>query len=583
MPRGTISGSRTRLLAIVCVSIMAIFIVRLFYLQVIRHDYYVTQANQEQLKRLVIPAARGEIYAMDGSTPVKLVLNETVYTVFVDPSVVTEPKAVVEAIRSIAGGNARDNLDELVTKKKINDKEIRYQIVATKVTRAQAELMKKRNLKGLGFQAVSQRVYPEGQLAAQTLGFVDNDGKGQYGVEQYMNKRLVGKDGLLQAVTDVSNVPLTIGKNSINKPAQNGDNIVLTIDRNIQSYTEKALADGLARTHATNGSAIVMDPQTGKVLAMANLPTYDPGQYNVADPQAYNNGVVSEPYEAGSVFKTFTVATGLDKGVIEPNSTYVNTDSIKVEDQTIVNAALGHTGTITIQDALNFSLNTGMVTIAQRLGDGSQITKGARDTIYDYYHNKFGLGSLTGIQVSGEQEGRVISPEEQEGNAVRYSNMVFGQGLDITMVQVAAGFSALVNGGTYYSPTVIDGVMKDDGQLAPEKALAPRPSTVSKTTSDKLRNMIYTARQSLKPGDRAGYYVGGKTGTSQTIENGHYVFNQTIASYLGYGGTEDSSKYVIMVKLSGKNMNLEGNIHANPIFTDISNWMLDYMKIQPKG
>jgi cell division protein FtsI/penicillin-binding protein 2 len=557
---------------------MAIFIVRLFYLQVIDHQTYVNLADQEQLKRLVIPAARGEIYAMDGSTPVKMVLNETVYTVFVDPQVVTKPKAVVEAIRSIAGGNARDNLEELV-----NKKESRYQIVATKVTRKQAELMKKRDLKGLGFQATSQRVYPEGQLAAQTLGFVNAEGKGQYGVEDALNNRLVGKDGLLQAVTDVSNVPLTIGKNSINKPAKNGDNIVLTIDRNIQSYTEKALADGLARTHATNGSAIVMDPQTGKVLAMANLPTYNPAEYNkVTNAQAFNNGIVTTPYEAGSVFKTFTVATGLDKGVIEPNSTYVNTDSIKVEDRTIVNAAKGHTGTITMQDALNFSLNTGMVTIAQRLGDGSQITKGARDTIYDYYHNKFGLGSLTGIQVSGEAEGRVISPEEQEGNAVRYSNMVFGQGLDITMIQVAAGFSALVNGGNYYYPTVIDGVMRD-GVVVPETPKAPKTAIVTKATSDKLRAMTYEARKSLASGDKAGYYIGGKTGTSQTLENGQYVLDQTIGTYLGYGGNQDSSKYVIMIQVSGKNMNLEGNIHAKPIFTDISNWMLDYMKLQPKG
>jgi len=558
---------------------MAIFIVRLFYLQVIDHDRYISLANQEQLKRLVIPAARGEIYAMDGDTPVKIVLNETVYTVFVDPQVVTKPREVVEAIRSIAGGNARDNLDELVAKKAS-----RYQIVATKVTRKQAELLKKRELKGLGFQATSQRVYPEGQLAAQTLGFVNAENKGQYGIEGYFNNRLVGKDGMLQSVTDVSNVPLTVGRHNINQPAKNGDSIALTIDRNIQSYTEKALADGLARTHATNGSVIVMDPHTGKVLAMANLPTYNPAEYNkVTDAQAFNNGIVTTPYEAGSVFKTFTVATGLDKGVIEPNSTYVNTDRITVEDRTIVNAAKGHTGTITIQDALNFSLNTGMVTIAQRLGDGSQITRSARDTIYRYYHDKFGLGALTGIQVSGEAEGRVISPEEQEGNAVRYSNMVFGQGLDITMVQVAAGFSALVNGGNYYYPTVIDGVVKDDGRLSPEKPRAPRLGIVTKSTSDKLRSMTYQARQSLPSGDRPGYYIGGKTGTSQTIENGKYVLDQTIATYLGYGGTETQSKYVIMVQVSGKNMNLEGGLHAKPIFTDISNWMIDYMKIQPKG
>lgn len=579
MPRSLIRGSRTRLLAIICVSIMVVFVIRLFYLQIIDHDRYVSLANQEQLKRLVIPAARGEIYAMDGTTPVKMVLNETVYTVFVDPKVVTKPNEIIETIKSVAGGNARDDLKEL-----IDQKDKRYVIVATKVTRKQAELMKKKHLKGLGFQATSQRVYPEAQLAAQTLGFVNAEGKGQYGVEGYLNDRLTGKDGLLQSVTDVSNVPLTIGRHNINQPAKNGDNIVLTIDRNIQSYTEKALADGLARTHATNGSAIVMDPQTGRILAMANLPTYQPAEFTkVTDAEAFNNGVVTRPYEAGSVFKTFTVTTGLDTGVIQPSSTYVNTDSIKVDDRTIVNAARGHTGTITIQDALNYSLNTGMVTIAQRLGDGSQITKGARDTIYRYYHDKFGLGELTGVEVSGESAGRVISPDEDGGNAVQYATMVFGQGLDVTMVQVAAGFSAMVNGGTYYSPTVIGGVM-DNGTLKPAPVKPARAGIITKDTSTKLRQMTHEARLLFPPGDRQGYYIGGKTGTSQTLDaNGNYRFDQTIGTYLGYGGGEDTTKYVIMVQVSGKDMNLEGNIHAKPIFTDISNWMLDYMKLQPKG
>ena len=578
MPIGLIHGSRSRILAGLCVIIMSVFIVRLFYIQVIQHDRYTSLADQEQLKRLVIPAKRGELYAMDGNSQVKLVLNETVYTVFVDPVMATEPKKIVDIVRRVAGGNARSDLDKLVAKE-----DTRYQILATKVTRKQAELMKKEDLKGLGFQETSQRVYPEAQLAAQTLGFVNSEGNGQYGVEDALNDRLNGKDGLLETVTDVGDVPLSVGDRNINQPAKDGDNIVLTIDRNIQAYTEKALADGLARTGAKNGSVIVMDPQTGKVMAMANLPTYNPAEYNkVTDPRAFNNGIVTTPYEAGSVFKTFTVATGLDKGVIEPNSTYVNTDYIKVEDRTIANALKGHTGTITIQDALNYSLNTGMVTIAQRLGDGSKITKSARDTIYKYYHERFGLGTITGIQVSGEAAGRIISPDEQEGNAVRYSNMVFGQGLDITMIQVATGFSALVNGGTYHYPTLIEGVMKD-GKMVPETPRASRSGVVSKATSDKLRQMTYTARQSLPSGDREGYYIGGKTGTSQTIENGRYVLNETIATYLGHGGSDALSKYVIMVQVSGKGMNLEGGLHAKPIFTDISNWLLDYLKLQPKG
>lgn len=575
-------GSRPRTLAILVIAIMAVFALRLFYLQVIQHDYYVSLANKEQLKQLIIPAQRGEIYAMDGTKPAKVVLNETVYTAFVDPKVVTEPQKIIDVIHRVAGGNARPDLDKLLART-----ETRYQIVATKVTRKQAELMKRENLKGLGFQQVSQRVYPEGQLAAQTLGFVDNDGIGHYGIEDALNQRLTGTDGLLQSVTDVSNVPLTIGDNNINKPAKNGDNIVLTIDRNIQSYSEKALAEGLKRTGATNGSVMVMDPQSGKVLAMANLPTYKPAEYGkVEDVAAFNNGTVSAPYEPGSDVKTLTMATGLDKGVVRPNSTYTNTDSIKIEDRTIVNATKGQTGNITFQHALNYSLNTGFVTVAERLGDGNNITAAARDTMYSYFHDKFGLGELTGIEVAGEAKGTVIPPTDADGGAVRYSNMAFGQGLDVTMVQVCAAFGTIINGGTYYKPTVLAGKMSDDGATFMADSIKPaRANVISRSSSSDVRQMIHEARSAFYAGqDKPGYYTGGKTGTSQTIRDGKYVDDETIGTYLGFGGSSaETPSYVIMVQVSGKKMNLEGGKHALPIFTDISNWMLDYMKLQPKG
>jgi cell division protein FtsI (penicillin-binding protein 3) len=575
-------GSRPRILAIMICIIMAVFVLRLFYLQVIQHDYYIGQANKEQLKQLVIPSKRGEIYAMDGDEPVKLVLNETVYTAFADPKVVDKPQEMADLVRKVAGGSARSNLDGLLAKK-----ESRYQILATKVTPKQAQMMKEANLKGLGFQKESQRVYPEGQLAAQTLGFVDSEGTGKYGIEQALNARLTGTDGLLQSVTDVSNVPLTIGDNNINKPAKNGDNVVMTIDRNVQAYAEKALANGLKNSKAPNGSVMVMDPQSGKILAMANLPTYNPTEFTkVQDAAAFNNGTVSAPYEPGSDVKTLTMAIGLDKGVVQPNSTYNNTDSIKVEDRTISNATKGQTGNITFQKAMDYSLNTGFVTVAERLGDGNNITRGARDTMYQYFHDKLGLGRLTGVEVAGEAEGTVIPPTDVDGGAVRYSNMAFGQGLDVTMVQVCAAFGTIINGGTYYTPTVLGGVMNDEGTTF--SPAAPKPSTtgvISQDASNKVRTMVHDARAAFYASkDKKGYYIGGKTGTSQTIENGKYVDNQTVGTYLGFGGDSPSTpRYVIMVQVSGKGMNLAGNTDALPIFTDISNWLIDYMKLQPKG
>jgi len=572
-------GSRSKILAAIVFGTMAIFVVRLFYLQILQHDYYVGLAKETQVKRLTIPSKRGLIYALDGQTPVPLVMNQEVYTVFADPLIVVEDDKIINTIKRIAGGNARDNLQALLDKK-----DSRYQILATRVTRLQADKIKAEDLSGIGFQEISERVYPEGSLAAQTLGFVNFEGIASYGIESKLDKRLTGTDGLLQSVTDVSDVPLTIGNDNINRPPVNGENIVLSIDRNIQSHVEQALADGLKRTGATRGSAIMVDPQSGKILAMANLPTYNPAKFNeVKDAAAFNNGVVSAPYEPGSDVKTLTMATGIDKGVVTADATYNNTDYIQIDDRTITNATLGQTGIITFQHALNWSLNTGFVTVAERLGDGKSITRGARDIMYDYFYNKFHLGQLTGVEVSGETTGTVISPATEEGNAVRYSNMAFGQGLDVTMVQVAAAFSSITNGGKYYKPTVLAGVVDKDGAYIANKT-STSSVAISKSAADQVREMTHVARNTFFSSvDKPGYYIGGKTGTSQVIKDGNYSTDETIGTYLGYGGTENVSKYVIMVQVSGDHKTLQGARDALPIFTDISNWMLEYIKLQPKG
>lgn len=573
------SGSRTKFLAIITLGLMAVFVFRLFYLQIIKHDEYVAEAMKEQVKRLTIPAKRGLIYAMDGDKPVQLVMNETVYTLFADPKIITDQDKALSIIRKVAGGNMQPNADKLIAKT-----DTRYQILAKALTRKQAEMIKKEKLTGIGFQEETRRVYPEGSLAAQTLGFVNGENKGQYGVEGKLNDRLTGKDGMLQSVTDVSSVPLTIGNKNINTPAKNGDNIVLSIDRNVQSYAEKALADGLKQSKAEKGSVIVMDPQSGKIMAMANLPTYNPAEFNkVTNADAFNNSTVSIPYEAGSVIKTFTVATGLDKGVIQPNSTYVNTDKIEVGDKTIGNATKGQTGTITMQKALDYSLNTGMVTIAQRLGDGT-INRQSRDTLYSYFHDRFGLSQPTGVEVVGEAGGTIIAPTQPGGNAVQYATMSFGQGMNVTMVQVAAAFCSIMNGGTYYKPTVVAGTMDDSRtKFTPTDPTVVRDKVISADASTKVHGMVREAREKFYgTKDKKGYDIGGKTGTSQTLVNGRYVDEQTIGTYLGYGG-DDAPRYVIMVQVSGRGMNLEGGKHASPIFTDISNWMIDYLKLQPKG
>lgn len=572
-------GSRSRLLLGLLFAIILIFIARLFYLQVIRHEHYLMLADNEQLKSLTIPAKRGLIYALDRGEPVPLVMNQSVYTVFADPQIITNDQEVIQAVKEIAGGNTRDGFEALLAKK-----ESRYQIIATKLTRVQADKLKEKELVGIGFHEESQRVYPENGLAGQVLGFVNAEGKGNYGVEAAMNAELQGKDGQLQTVTDVRDIPLNIGDQNIHIPAQDGENIVLSIDRNVQSYAEEALKRGLNRIGAAEGSVLVMNPNNGQIIAMANFPSYEPAKFNQVRNAAYfNNAVISAPYEPASVIKTFTLATGIDKKAITPSSTYYNTDSIRVADATIRNTFLGVTGTITMQDVLNNSLNTGTVTVAQRLGDGTNITRGARDTMYEYFYNRFGLGRTTGVELANESSGLVIAPDQAEGNAVRYSNMTFGQGLDVTMLQVATGFSSVINGGVYYQPTIIAGTLKDE-ELQRHDAKQIR-HTVATDTSAAMRGMLVKARSSvayMKDADKKGYTIGGKTGTAETLKNGRYVKTETIGTYLGFGGT-DRPEYVIMVRVSAPNRNLEGGLHASPIFTDMSNWMIDYLQIPPKG
>lgn len=577
-------GSRARTLAIIVITVMAVFVVRLFYIQIIRHNDYVAQADSEHIKQFTLHAKRGAIYAMDGDKPTErpIVMNETVYTVWADPTVVAEKDKVVAALNKIAGGNVRKDFAKYLDVEKS-----RYQVLATKVSRTQAELLKKEQLAGIGFDAVSQRVYPEGQLASQVLGFVNNEGKGIYGFEQANDTDLKGRDGLLKTVTDVRSVPLTVTDKNIRTPAVNGKNMVMTIDRNIQARTEQALAEGVEKSGADHASAIVMDPRNGRVLAMANMPTYDSSKINeVTDVAVFNNDAISRPYEAGSVVKTFTTGTGVDKGVITPGSTFNNTDSIKIDDATIGNASKGHTGTITMQTALNWSLNTGMVTIAERLGDGNYITRQARDTMYDYFYNRFRLGQRTGIELAGEQRGVIVSPTEVQGNAVRYGTMSFGQGMETTMIQVASGFSALVNGGTYIAPTVIAGTMNDAGEFTQAGPREKTPGVVSAATSQTMRQMIHESHYATyNPHDGSDrYFVGGKTGTSQTLKNGKYVNDNTIATYLGFGGSSiDDPRYVIMIEISANDTSMGGGADAKPIFNAISNWLINYYSLTPKG
>lgn len=579
------TNARSNLLLGFIAVIMAVFVVRLFYLQVIQHDYYVNRAYQTQVSKLTITPERGQIYAMDGTNTVPLVLNETVYTAFADPQEVTNSEKIIAAFRDIAGGNLVDNYED-----KLDSKKLRYVPIAKQLTRLQADLIKKKNLAGVGLQKGTRRVYPEASLAGQTLGYVNGEGAGQYGLEEALDARLKGLPGALHTVTDVRQIPLTIGQNDVRQDAVDGDDLVLTIDRNIQLKTEQVLRKGLESAKATKGSVLVMDPSTGAVLAMANFPTYDPGKYTdvaAKDYGVFQNGIVSDPFEAGSVIKTLTMGAGLDSGAVNVGSLFDNTGQVQVDDTTIKNVEEDPIYPNTsMTDVLQYSLNTGVVYILEQMGGGT-VNKAAREKLHQYFVDRYRFGRPTGIEQAGEAKGIIIGANEGDGKNVRYANMTFGQGMNVTMIQTAAAFSATVNGGTYYQPHVVKGTRDETGDIKANAPTVVASNVLSPKTSADLTEMIYQGRHKGFFGkfDPAGYRVGGKTGTSQVIDpkTGKYSDDNSIGSYLGFGGS-DSPRYVIMVRVEDSKLKsgYAGTVAAGPIFNELSNWMLSYLEIKPR-
>lgn len=572
--------SRMKFLKLLVVMMVLVILGKLFYIQIIQHDEWVAKAAAQQTLQNVLKAERGEIYMMDGETPVPVVMNATVYTVIVDP-MLAEREVLEEKLAPLISDTKVAEWNDV-----FKDTTRRYYIVAKNVRRGTAEKVAELDLTGVWLQANNQRVYPEGTLASTMLGFVNADGIGQYGVEGALNKILAGKDGLLKTVKDVNNVALSITNDYVKTPAEDGEDVVLTIDRNMQAQIEKILAAKSQEYGFKNMSALVMNPRNGEILAMANHPGYDPGDYgNVESAADYINHVVEDAYEPASMCKTFAFATGLEYGVMTPEKTFYNTGEITVDNWPIRNASQQSflLGNQTMQVALTYSLNTGSTQVLRWLGGSdTEITAEARNRLYDYYYNHFGLGQATGIELY-ESLGMIQPPDIVDGANSTYANMTFGQNMQATMIQVAAAFASVINGGNYYTPTVVAGKLVDGKLVRNEQKEAVR-QTVSAETSATMRQMLITTRKALKDNgtDQAGYDTGGKTGTAQVIKDGAYSFDETVGSYVGFGGPAGQMpEYLIMVRIWEDGKKADGAAHARPLFNEIKNYVQDYLHIKP--
>lgn len=556
------------------VLLCVVFVTRLFYLQVLRHNFYAQQAMASQLKQYEIPAERGSIYAYDGKEIVPLVLNETRYRIVADPEIIKDSQKTADALAGVLGVSAADLKVHL-------EADSRYEILANKQTKDVKERVDGLGLPGIfTHEKVPLRVYIQGDIAGQILGFVNDAGEGNYGIEQYMNKELTGTPGRVKALTDQNNVPLLATGDNILVDPVDGNNILLTLDVSMQRQTERILGEGLKNAKSNSGSIIILEAKTGAVKAMATYPTYDPARYTeVKDPALFTNSAVSSPLEPGSTMKVLTAAAAIDSGSVGSDQTYADPSYYKVDDSIVRNIEEdGGAATRSVSDILQFSLNTGATWLLMQMGGGELNEKGR--TLWNEYLTKhFRFGQATGIEQGNgsEAEGVVPSPTEGYGLNITYANTAFGQGMTVTPIQMAAAITAVVNGGTYYRPHLVGGTLAADGTPALAQPEVLNDSAVSSATSSTILKFMNNVVQKNNPGAaREGYQVGGKTGTAEFAKpEGGYYDDRFNGTYVGYVGG-DTPDYVIMVRVDDPRIDgYAGSKAAGPIFASAANMLID--------
>ena len=573
---------RARLWYTIVMIIFGVVLVRAFYLQVIRHDFYKQAANMGHLKEYEIQANRGIIKAHDGNSVVPIVLDQKLYTIYADPTLIKDHSKVAETLSAELKGSISGY------EEKLRSKDTRYVIIARKVEKAQKEAILKKKYPGVGAQEQQYRIYPNGSLGAQLLGFVNNDGKGVYGVEQALNKQLAGTNGQLKAVTDVHGVPLAANTDNIQQQPVPGQDVVLTLDVAMQKQLEDILKAGVEKAKGESGSALIMD-RTGAVKAMANYPTYDPANYgDVNDSAVFTNAAASSPLEVGSVMKPLTAAAALNEGAVNMSTTYYDPSKYEIDDFMITNIEEdGGPGNKNLADLLNLSLNTGATWLLMRMsGNGDHITKEGRDTWYNYMANHYMFGKETGIEQGYESGGSIPDPDKGYARNLTYANTAFGQAMTATPLQMAAAYTAVLNGGTYYQPRLVDSYIDANGKTTTVKPKVVKTGVVSPQVSQDIQQLmeyVVDNHSFSRKFDQATYSVGGKTGTAQIAQpGGGYYEDEFNGTYLGFVGG-DEPQYVISVSvIKPKVRGYAGTQAAQPIFGDLAHMLLDKFNVTPK-
>jgi cell division protein FtsI (penicillin-binding protein 3) len=535
--------------------IFSFALVRAFWLQGVRGGALRAEARGQQVTEVTIPGQRGRVLDRNGKV---LAASEDAADVIATPYQVKNPTETALKLHQVLG----EGTSELLTA--LSDRTSGFAYIARKVDATVAARVEDLNITGISTVPTSKRLYPQGELASQVIGAVGTENQGLTGLEESQNDVLGGENGEQDVIHDALGRPIRMETVT---PASVGRDIQTTIDAAIQDKTEEALAEAGEHFEAQGATAIVMNPNTGEILAMANWPGYDPANLQDASEEELMNRATGFTYEPGSTFKAFTVAAALEDHVVTPSTSFYLPSEIQVADRKIGEAHARPPIDATVAQILAQSSNVGAVKIG--LAEGADR--------YSRWINNFGFGRTTGLDYPGEERGIVPARDDYSGSTM--GNLPIGQGLSVTPLQMAAGYSAIADGGILRRPTLIKNI---GGEPVDDDLQGHR--VISQRTAGELRTMLEGV---LEPGGTAssvsvpGYVLAGKTGTAQKVEGHTYSDSKYVASFVGFAPAQRPKLLVAVVVDEPLYVHTGGEVAA-PVFGQIAEFALPYLGIRPR-
>ena len=546
------SNRRIRLLLCLFALVFAGTLARAVWLQGVQAGTLERMATRQHVETEKIPAGRGTIFDRTGEP---LAIGEQATTVYADPREVENPRKV-----AIAAARALD-LDANKLYPQLADRSRHFVYVRRKADPVDAAKLQKLNLPGLGFYPEERRTYPQRSVASHVLGYAGVDNDGLEGLEKSLESSLAGKPGSQTIVRDPFGRAIDV---IATKPERAGADVFLTIDHRIQAHAEAVLRATVKQWGAKAATAVVLDPHTGAVLAMANAPSFDANKFSAASADRRRNRAITDTYEPGSTFKLVTVSGALSEKLVAPSTKFTLETSIQVADRIIHEHEPRPTQTMSVAQILSESSNVGTITLAQLLG---------KDRLLDWI-GRFGFGQPTGVDFPGESSG--ILPGYWSGSTI--GNVPIGQGIAVTPLQMAAAYGAIANGGTLHNPYLIERVGGQRRHRAPGRRVVSE--TVSAQVMTMLRDVVSAEGGTGAAAAVPGYTVAGKTGTAAKPEPGGYSTERYVASFAGVVPAKDP-RLVILVSVDEPKLAIWGGVVAAPAFSKIARFGLQYLEVAP--